>query len=134
MGFNDFFRFSVHAVITNSEGRVLLLKQTYGDKRWGLPGGGVEPGETVHQAIRRECYEELGLNIIISAFTGLYYHKSFNSQVGIFKCELPDGVEVCLSSEHSEYSWFDMSDLSDVQRLRVKDALEFNGQVMSRAF
>ena len=59
MGYNDFFRFSVHAVIINNEGKLLLLKQTYADKRWGLPGGGVEPGETIHEAIKRECFEEL---------------------------------------------------------------------------
>jgi len=134
MGFNDFYRFSVHAVITNSEGNVLLLKQTYGDKRWGLPGGGVEPGETIHEAIKRECYEEIGLDILVSAFTGLYYHKSFNSQVGIFKCELPEGIQIRLSSEHSEYKWVNTSELGEVQRLRVKDAMDFNGQVISRAF
>ncbi len=134
MGFNDFYRFSVHAVITNSEGYVLLLKQTYGDKRWGLPGGGVEPGETIHEAIKRECYEEIGLDILVSAFTGLYYHKSFNSQVGIFKCELPEGIQIRLSSEHSEYKWVNTSELGEVQRLRVQDAIDFNGQVVSRAF
>jgi len=134
MGFNDFYRFSVHAVITNSEGNVLLLKQTYGDKRWGLPGGGVEPGETIHEAIRRECYEEIGVDLLVSAFTGLYYHKSFNSQVGIFKCQLPEGVYIRLSSEHSEYKWVNTSELSEVQRLRVQDAINFNGQVVSRAF
>ena len=134
MGFNDFFRFSVHAVITNNEGKLLLIKQTYTDKRWGLPGGGVEPGETIHEAIKRECHEELGLNIIISAFTGLYYHKTFNSQVGIFRCELPDGIDICLSNEHSEYKWFDISELSDIQKLRVQDSLDFNGQIVSRAF
>jgi 8-oxo-dGTP pyrophosphatase MutT (NUDIX family) len=134
MGFNDFYRFSVHAVITNREGNVLLLKQTYGDKRWGLPGGGVEPGETVHEAIKRECCEEIGVDILVSAFTGLYYHKSFNSQVGIFKCDLSEGADIRLSSEHSEYKWVSTSELSEVQRLRVQDALDFNGQVISRAF
>jgi 8-oxo-dGTP pyrophosphatase MutT (NUDIX family) len=134
MGFNDFYRFSVHAVITNKEGNILLLKQTYGDKRWGLPGGGVEPGETIHEAIRRECCEEIGVDILVRAFTGLYYHKSFNSQVGIFKCELPEGVHIRLSNEHSEYKWINISELGEVQRLRVQDALDFNGQVISRAF
>jgi 8-oxo-dGTP diphosphatase len=134
MGFNDFFRFSVHAVITNNEGKLLLLKQTYTHKGWGLPGGGVEPGETIHEAIKRECYEELGLHIIITAFTGLYYHKTYNSQVGIFRCELPDGANISLSSEHSEYKWFDISELSDIQKLRVQDSLNFNGQIISRAF
>lgn len=134
MGFNDFYRFSVHAVIANTEGKILQLKSTYGDKSWGLPGGGVEPGETVHEAIKRECHEELGVNILISTLTGLYYHKSYNSQVGIFKCELQKEAEICVSSEHSEFKWFDIAELSVVQQLRVKDALEYNGQVISRAF
>ena len=134
MGFNDMFRFSVHAVIPNQEGKVLLLRQTYGDKRWGLPGGGVEPGETIHEAILRECMEEIGVKVIIDAFTGLYYHKSFNAQVGIFKCTLPANVSINLSSEHSEYKWIDLSELGEVQKIRVQNALEFNGQVKSRAF
>ena len=134
MGFNDFFRFSVHAVIMNNKGKVLQLKQTYGDKRWGLPGGGVEPGETIHEAIKRECFEELGIDVLIDAFTGLYYHKSFNSQVGIFKCYLPEGTDISLSNEHSEYKWFDICELSEVQRLRVQDAIDFVGKVKSRAF
>jgi 8-oxo-dGTP pyrophosphatase MutT (NUDIX family) len=118
----------------NNEGKVLQLKQTYGDKRWGLPGGGVEPGETIHETIKRECFEELGIDVLIDSFIGLYYHKSFNSQVGIFKCELPEGVHIRLSSEHSEYKWVNISELGEVQRLRVQDAIDFNGQVMSRAF
>lgn len=134
MGFNDFFRFSVHSVIVNSEGRVLQLKHTYGDKVWGLPGGAVEPGETIHEAIKRECLEELGVEVIIEAFTGLYYHKSLNAQAGIFKCSLPEDYKITLSDEHSEYKWFDMSELSKVQKLRVMDAMNFNGQVSSRAF
>lgn len=135
MGFNDFYRFSVHAVIINNEGNVLLLKQTYGDKRWGLPGGGVEPGETIHEAIKRECCEELGVkDIIVRAFTGLYYHKRFNSQVGIFKCDLPQSAEIRLSNEHSEYKWVNIFELGEVQRLRVQDAIDFDGQVVSRSF
>lgn len=63
MAFADRYRLSVHAVITDDAGRILLLKQTYGDLRWGLPGGSVDRGETVHQAIVRECVEELGCSI-----------------------------------------------------------------------
>lgn len=50
MGFDDLYRFSVHAVIMYMEERVLLIRKTYCDQRWGLPGGGVEPGETIHEA------------------------------------------------------------------------------------
>ena len=134
MGFNDLYRFSVHAVILDEEKRVLLIKQTYEDKRWGLPGGGVEPGETIHEAIIRECREELDMEIIVDALTGFYYHKNFNSQVGIFRCRLPENAEIKLSSEHSEYKWFQLSELGDVQRIRVQDSIDFDGRVVSRVF
>lgn len=63
MAFQDTYRLSVHAVITNDEQQVLQIKATYDDGRWGLPGGSLEPGETVHEALIRECLEELGCGV-----------------------------------------------------------------------
>lgn len=54
MAFDDKFRLSSHSVILNSDGQVLLLKADYGSKSWGLPGGALEPGETIHEALVRE--------------------------------------------------------------------------------
>jgi hypothetical protein len=45
MAFEDLFRMSVHAVIGNEAG-VLLLRATYAKRVWGLPGGALEPGES----------------------------------------------------------------------------------------
>ena len=48
-------------------GLVLLLKRanvgadTSLHGRWGFPGGKIEPGETPHEAIVRECIEEIGI-------------------------------------------------------------------------
>jgi 8-oxo-dGTP diphosphatase len=45
------------------KGRVLLCRQTKpGREYWMLPGGGVEPGETLGAALRREIGEEIGLH------------------------------------------------------------------------
>lgn len=134
MTFDDRFRFGVHAVILNDDGRALQLKQTYGDRRWGLPGGGVEPGETIHQAIARECAEELGTSVELGPLTGVYYHSRVNAQVVIFRASLPEGCIINLSSEHSDYDWFCMEELGDIQRLRVMDAVNYSGEVVSRAF
>jgi 8-oxo-dGTP diphosphatase len=134
MGFNDTFRFGVHAIIINSDGNVLMLRRTYGNKGWSLPGGGVDPGETIHQALFRECHEELGIELCNVILTGFYYHSNINAQVGIFRGVLPEDVEIKLSTEHSEYKWANLSELSEVQRMRAIDAIEFKGHVVSRAF
>lgn len=81
MAFNDTYRFGAHAIIFNTGGHVLLLKKTYGDKGWSLPGGGVDPGETIHQALLRECREELGIEVQDVVLTGFYYHSRLNAQV-----------------------------------------------------
>lgn len=137
MGFQDFYRMSSHAVITNDVGQVLLLKANYANYAWGLPGGGLDLGETIHAALIRECCEELGCDIQIEYLSGVYYHAAVNSHAFIFKCKFDASkgqAEIKLSSEHSEYAWFDIQDLSEIQQLRVNDCIHFNGSVLSRAF
>lgn len=134
MGFHDFYRMSSHAVILNEQHQVLLLKATYAGCAWGLPGGGLDQGETVHEALIRECQEELGCNVQINYLSGIYYHPTVNSHAFIFRCKLPSGQQISLSDEHSEYQWFDFEQLSPVQKIRVEDCLSFEGQVISRSF
>jgi len=124
----------VHAVILNDENKILQLKQTYTDKRWGLPGGAVEPGETINETIVRECKEEIGVDIQVVSLTGFYYHKKFNAQVGIFLCKINSEDDIVLSEEHSEYNWFELSDLTEIQQLRVGDAINYDGVVKARSF
>lgn len=134
MAYNDLFRLSVHGVITNQEGKVLLLKATYGNFTWGLPGGALEPGETIHEALVRECFEELGVEIQVNYMSGMYFHKSHNSHACIFKCEIPADSKILLSAEHSEYQYFDIEKLSSVHKHRISDCLQFDGRVKSAKF
>ena len=134
MAFDDLFRLSSHAVIVNDENKILLLKATYTDKRWGLPGGSLEPGETIHEALIRECKEEIGLDVKIIYLSGIYFHSQFNSHVCIFRCTIPPNSSIELSSEHSEYKYFSLNELSPVQQHRMKDCLEFDGEIKSAKF
>ncbi len=133
MSFEDTYKLSSHAVITDSSGRVLLLKATYNNGFWGLPGGAVDPGETVDQTLTRECLEELNSKIKVLYLSGVYYHKKHNSHVFIFRCELASS-DIKLSSEHSEYKYTGISELSPVQKKRVEDCINFEGQVKTAVF
>src|SRR5207302_10982236 len=55
-------RIRAACVAVDGEGRVLLVQhRKHGQEYWLLPGGGVEAGETLAQAARRELLEETGL-------------------------------------------------------------------------
>jgi 8-oxo-dGTP pyrophosphatase MutT (NUDIX family) len=53
---NTFYRVSLKAIIRNDAGDVLVVKEN--GSQWSLPGGGMDHGENVHEALKRELYEE----------------------------------------------------------------------------
>ncbi|MFG1807400.1 NUDIX domain-containing protein [Streptomyces sp. NPDC049040] len=53
---------SAAALLTDGEGRLLVVKPTY-KSGWNLPGGHVDEGETPRDACRRELREELALDV-----------------------------------------------------------------------
>lgn len=59
-------------VITDSDGRVLLVHENYGHHRWSLPGGRIEAGETASEAAAREAVEETGLRVEVTEEVGTY--------------------------------------------------------------
>ena len=57
-------RAAARAVIRDSAGRILLVRFEFSKRVvWACPGGGLEPGETHEDAIRRELLEEVGLRV-----------------------------------------------------------------------
>jgi 8-oxo-dGTP pyrophosphatase MutT (NUDIX family) len=56
-------REAVRAVVTDGDGRLLLVRFSFpAGPLWAAPGGGIEPGESHDEAIRRELHEEIGLH------------------------------------------------------------------------
>jgi len=54
---NTFYRVSVKALIRDTDGRILVVKEN--QDTWSLPGGGLDHGEDPTKGILRELYEEL---------------------------------------------------------------------------
>jgi acetyl-CoA carboxylase carboxyl transferase subunit beta len=53
------------SVVVVADGAILLVQRGHEPQlgRWSVPGGRVEPGETLRQAATREAYEETGLEV-----------------------------------------------------------------------
>lgn len=134
MAYQDFYRLSVHAVITDSEDRVLFLKTTYGAKGWTLPGGAIDPGETIHEALARECLEELSSPIEILYLSGVYFHQTHNSHAFVFRCKFIGDAKIKISNEHSEWCYLDQNELKDSHKIKIADCLGYNGKTVSRKF
>jgi ADP-ribose pyrophosphatase YjhB (NUDIX family) len=126
----------VAAVIFQDE-RVLLQRRD-DNGRWGLPGGSVEPGESVRTAVIREVHEETGLDVEPLRLIGVYSDPA-NHQVvtypdgnvihyvsSVFECAVRGGTLTCCE-ESLELAFFPPDalppDTLPISRIRIVDAL-----------
>jgi 8-oxo-dGTP diphosphatase len=66
----------VRAIIIDDR-KIALIQRIKGDKTYYIfPGGGVEEGETILQALHREMKEELGIEISVGEHFAEYRHES----------------------------------------------------------
>src|SRR5437899_12134334 len=84
------FRIAVYAIIF-AAGRVLLALRRNIDW-WNLPGGGMEPGETVDEAMRREVREETGLEVEVERLVGVYTKPQKQEVVLTLRCRAAGGA------------------------------------------
>jgi mutator protein MutT len=68
---NTLVRVGVGVIVQNAAGQILLEKRS-DCGLWGLPGGRIEPGESVAQTVVREVQEETGLIVEITRLLGVY--------------------------------------------------------------
>ncbi|MEV4537235.1 NUDIX domain-containing protein [Asanoa sp. NPDC049518] len=97
--------------------RVLLVRHSYGDQTlWSLPGGGYKPArETPEQAARRECAEELGIEVDPSARVLEEHLTTSGGKQGHLKIVLlrATSAELSPNGEIAEARWVavDLADL-----------------------
>lgn len=97
-------------ILYHAGDRVLLLKrnpEADAPNTWGLPGGGVEPGETPLQGACRESYEEVQHAPDPDSLRMLEQNDAFTT----FYVVLAQPFEPVLNSEHRGFVWAPLSDL-----------------------
>lgn len=91
-GFHYFANSSaaVAALVVNDEGKLMLTKRGIdpGYGKLDLPGGFVDPGETVENALKRELYEELGLKVQSFHYLGSAPNEYIFSDFSVFTIDL----------------------------------------------
>ena len=81
------------AAVIVRDGRVLMVhersRRSGGGEWWTLPGGGLEPGETPEQAVRREVFEETGL--VVAAAKHVLEMPYPSGMTSVFAVTVADG-------------------------------------------
>ena len=118
------FRIAVSALLFD-EDRVLLVHRRDIDW-WNLPGGGMELGETVEDAVKREVLEETGLEVKVEQLVGVYSKPQKQEVVLAFRCRKIGGV-LTETEEARECCYFVPDNLPintlPKHRQRIQDAL-----------
>ncbi len=112
--------FGQKAFVVNDVGQVLILKRQKADiftEYWDVPGGKVEEGDTLHEAIAREIKEEANLlleRVILQLSTNKFQGDVADAPIvmrNIYLCSASG--EVKLSEEHSEFKWISPDELGE---------------------
>lgn len=113
------FFVAAHALVINDKKKVLVMKRAscndYMPLTWDIPGGTVEIGETVEQALIRELKEEAGIDIEplhpIYAYSNLSQLPKRQTIQLVYVCKYRGGDIVLNPEEHEEYKWLNYSEI-----------------------
>lgn len=110
------------------DGQLLVTVNNGSDEFWMIPGGGQRHGETLHQALQRECLEEIGCEVEIGELAWVrdylaahhehgYLDPHFQQVDHAFWCRLPDRVEPVNSGTGDRFQsgvrWVRLDELAD---------------------
>lgn len=126
------------------EGRLLAIKmQDKSGVFYILPGGGQRHGETLHEALIRECLEEIGTGVEVGELLYVreyigknhefrHAHRAFHQVENVFRCRLPHPERIGPGSEHDKkqvgVEWIPLEELPE--RRFLPDVIKpfFNGE------
>ncbi|MFI1920537.1 NUDIX hydrolase [Nocardia sp. NPDC020380] len=128
---------AVSALVRNEHGQVLMIHRTDNGKA-SIPGGGMEFGETLTQAVVREVEEETGIDVAVTGLIGIFSNPEHviayddgevRQEFSICFTADPIGGELRTSTESKAVGWVEPGDLVNLDIhpsiwLRIERGLE----------
>ena len=112
-------KIGVAAVITNDQGALLAICRGHEPEkgRWALPGGHLEWGETLSEALRREVREEVGLNIKSERLLYVAEIRLPEAHFVVldFVASVIGEYPIQLASDASDAQWIDLTARKDIE-------------------
>jgi len=116
------------AAIFNPAGEVLLVRLSYDQGQWALPGGNIDPGESPADAVIREVREETGLEATVEDLYAVYWRRDIDGIQFGFRCGVVGGVLAPDGREILEARYFPLDALprpiTNGTVARISDARE----------
>lgn len=123
-------RVSSRAIVFIDRKVVLIHRKRDGLEYWVTPGGKVEEGESLEDAVKREVREEIGIDVEVSHKALQVSNRAYNedNEQHFFLCKhragrLGDGTdEKILHPDPDDFSEIVLVDVSDIQNMNVVPA------------
>lgn len=121
--------------LRDTEGRLLLVHQAYGNRVWGFVGGDAETGESPEETAIREAKEEIGLTVEPRGLIGVYFNRPRRMLVFVFDGLVTGGTLTLQPEEIAEIGWFgpdNLPPLSEWKASQVADVFAWTGPASLR--
>jgi 8-oxo-dGTP diphosphatase len=115
---------SVAGIVVRDNGRVLAVRRR-DNQRWEPPGGVLELAETFDQGVRREVFEETGIEVRVERLSGVYKNMPRGIVALVFRCS-PVGGRLTTTDEALSVRWLSVDQIQQhmdpAYVVRVTDA------------